>query len=63
MRHVVQARSSPFSPWDRRFGEVGVRAKNSYPTPEEMFFKIGATILIAAIVGLAVDHLLKGFGA
>ena len=51
---------TPTEPRDRRGENVGGgKAKRSYPTPAEMFFRIGATIFVAICVGVAIDFLVK----
>jgi hypothetical protein len=51
------------NPRDRRSERAGDdEAKRSYPKPAEMLLKIGALILVAVCVGLAVDYLVHALG-
>jgi hypothetical protein len=51
---------APAEPRGRQHGLVGGgEANRTYPTPSEMFVKIGATILVALCMGLAVDYLVN----
>ena len=51
------------SPADRRSERAREdKAKRPYPKPAEMLLKIGAVILVALCVGLAVDYLVHALG-
>jgi hypothetical protein len=51
------------NPGDRRSERTGEdMAKRSYPKPAEMLLRIGAMILVALCVGLAVDYLVHALG-
>jgi hypothetical protein len=63
MRNRALGEISSNAPLDRRSQIAGGGdPKGSYPTPAEMLFRIGVTILVALCVALAAELLTNALG-